>query len=498
MDYYYKKSGSIFNAHSYWTKQPVEVINTFISTYSKEGDIVLDPFCGSGMTGVAAVQTNRRYLLSDISPICLHIAKGYCQRTPDIDIDSLVERLTGNIRELYSAVCPECGTVCQIDYAILEDKLEAEKCLETRSIVFHCQCCKKKIRKKPDSKDLEKQNASLYEQYFYPQDLFFGDEPKRNYKRGIYRVYQLYSKRNLSALAILLNNIRSIKDEDIKQTCLFAFTSILFNCSIMSRYNPKYENTQIKMGTYYIPQFIKDNNVVFSYIRKLQSVLNAKKEVYSFGYDYSGDVVYASATDLSHIADDSIDYLYTDPPYSDKISYSELNLVYESWLGNGCTDTTKEMIVTRSGNKSIVEYTSMFSSFLAEAYRVLKFGSKITIIFHNSSMEHWAHFQEALASSSFVPLEPDELVRLISNSKTSTQYQAAKDSQCFLAFTLIKSSRAKGISLIDLSDEDYRELLDKLKTEAAAVNLTSESDQYDYIINRLLFKYKIKSNISIQ
>lgn len=496
MDYYYKKAGAIFNAHSYWTKQPVDVIKEFITKYSNEGDMVLDPFCGSGMTGVAAIQTNRRYLLSDISPICLHIAKGYCLNFSDFDVEKVIQDLTTCLLPLYEVSCPDCGTLCQIDYTVLEDKLESEHRLEAQSIVFHCPQCKKKIRKAPDADDLSKQESALYENLFYPKDFFFGDEPKRNYKRGIKQVYQLYSRRNLSALSLLLHNIKNLKDENLRQLCLFAFTSILFNCSIMSRYNPKYENTQIKMGTYYVPQFIKDNSVVFSFARKMRSVVKAKKEIYSSPYNYSGDVLYSSATDLSHIPDNSIDYLYTDPPYSDKISYAELNIVFESWLGNGCTNTDNEMIVTKSGNKGIAEYATMFSSFLSEAYRVLKPQSKLTIIFHNSSLEHWAYFQDVLLKSGFIPVNPNELVRLISNSKTSTQYQSERNSQCFLAFTLMKDDGHKS-NLIDLNDAEYVKLINTLRQEAASLGFEAKCDQYDFIINKLLFKYKIKNHIVI-
>lgn len=497
MDHYYKKSGSIFNAHSYWTKQPVDVITKFIKANSAEGDIVLDPFCGSGMTGVACILSNRRYLLSDISPICLHIAKGYCQRMPQTDVDGLISDLTANILDYYTVDCPECGKVCQIDYAILEDKLEKEKRLDTLKIVFHCPRCKKKISKVPDSNDSAKQNTQNFKDLYYPKDHFFGNEPKRNYKRGVLQVYQLYSNRNLTALATLLDNIKKLPEPAIRQLCLFAFTSILFNCSIMSRYNPKYENTQIKMGTYYIPQYIKDNNVVSSFTRKLRSIIRSNDEIFSNGYDPCGDIVFADATDLAHIADDSIDYIYTDPPYSDKISYSELNLVYESWLGNGLTDTTGEMIVSKNGNKGIKEYSSMFSAFLREAYRVLKPGKRLTIIFHNSNLEHWAYFQEALASSSFVPVVTDVPERILSRSKTSTQYQAANNSQCFLAFTLEKSPAAAKNAPIELPDDKYKAVIDKLRQDAVRLGFKSKSDQYDFVINGLLFKYKIKSNILI-
>ena len=48
------KSDPIYNAHSYHTKVPHQAIARYLLHYTQPGDVVLDPFCGSGMTGVAA------------------------------------------------------------------------------------------------------------------------------------------------------------------------------------------------------------------------------------------------------------------------------------------------------------------------------------------------------------------------------------------------------------------------------------------------------------
>ena len=43
-----------YKAHSYPTKVPHPAIMRFILHYTKPGDVVLDGFAGTGMTGVAA------------------------------------------------------------------------------------------------------------------------------------------------------------------------------------------------------------------------------------------------------------------------------------------------------------------------------------------------------------------------------------------------------------------------------------------------------------
>ena len=52
--YLYFAKGHFINAHSYHTKAPPQGIEPYIAHYTNPGDLVLDPFYGSGMTGVAA------------------------------------------------------------------------------------------------------------------------------------------------------------------------------------------------------------------------------------------------------------------------------------------------------------------------------------------------------------------------------------------------------------------------------------------------------------
>jgi site-specific DNA-methyltransferase (adenine-specific) len=47
---------------------PVELPKWFIKLFTIPGDIVLDPFVGSGTTAAAAIQTARKYVGIDINP----------------------------------------------------------------------------------------------------------------------------------------------------------------------------------------------------------------------------------------------------------------------------------------------------------------------------------------------------------------------------------------------------------------------------------------------
>ena len=57
------KTSTSYRAHSYHTKVPATAITPFVRAYTRPGETVFDPFCGSGMTGVAALMENRNALL---------------------------------------------------------------------------------------------------------------------------------------------------------------------------------------------------------------------------------------------------------------------------------------------------------------------------------------------------------------------------------------------------------------------------------------------------
>ncbi len=53
---------------------PLELPHRLINLYSYEGDVVLDPFCGSGTTCIAAVKNNRKYIAYDINEKYVNLA----------------------------------------------------------------------------------------------------------------------------------------------------------------------------------------------------------------------------------------------------------------------------------------------------------------------------------------------------------------------------------------------------------------------------------------
>ncbi|MBI3968438.1 MAG: hypothetical protein HY329_22615 [Chloroflexi bacterium] len=126
------KNTPIYNAHAYHTKVPYQGIIPYLEHYTKPGDVVLDPFCGSGMTGVACLLTGRHAILNDLSPAATHIAYNYC--TP-VDVPAferewrrLRAAVAAEFDELYGTRCDRCNGPATIQYTVWSDVYGCATC----------------------------------------------------------------------------------------------------------------------------------------------------------------------------------------------------------------------------------------------------------------------------------------------------------------------------------------------------------------------------------
>ncbi len=63
------------------TQKPLELLRRIILASTKEGDLIIDPFCGSSTTGVAAVLLNRKYVGIDLEKEYLELSKKRLEET---------------------------------------------------------------------------------------------------------------------------------------------------------------------------------------------------------------------------------------------------------------------------------------------------------------------------------------------------------------------------------------------------------------------------------
>ena len=127
---------------------------------------------------------------------------------------------------------------------------------------------------------------------------------------------------------------------------------------------------------------------------RLKKIIEAKNELRNFINEQTADrlkIVKGSATDLHFIPSESIDYIYTDPPYGAKIPYLDLSAMWNAWLDLDVTeeDYKNEAIEGGGHSKTKKDYNTLIAKSIEEMYRVLKFDRWMSFVFAHKDPEFW-------------------------------------------------------------------------------------------------------------
>ncbi len=464
------KNDPIYNAHSYHTKVPHKAIMRYILHYTEPGDIVFDGFCGTGMTGIAAQITNRQAILCDLSPLATFLASNFCTTTTasqfstdistilkrvDIEIDQLY-RIDNGYRDftIYSAVV-ECDN-CQFQFDLWSACFDKK----TRRVSSNIKCpqCGSPIASKtlnhvkttvfdpildsPIETKKRIQKFSKVREYRTAQDTWI-DEDGNSYDEysdeilrykvpiiDIPKMYESHFKRNLAAEGVThfhhfyspRNLLSCLKLWDIVKRSQplfkFGFLNTSWHATVMRRYNAG-GGHRPKTNTLYIPALSSEGRVRKIYEKKLGDII---RFLSGKGDTASKPVVStASASMMFSVPSGSVDYIFIDPPFGSNIMYSDLNFLWESWLGVR-TNTKQEAIENHIQEKSIDDYRALMRLCFAEFYRILKPGRWMTVEFSNTNASIWNSIQNALSEAGFIVANVsslDKKQRSI-NSYTST------------------------------------------------------------------------------
>lgn len=251
----------------------------------------------------------------------------------------------------------------------------------------------KKFDKKPSKEDIELlDNINSYKNNtkFSITKIISGDKTGEAIRLGFTYVHHLYSMRNY----IVLSEFKKL----CKNSKLWIpLTIVAFR--ITKRYGLTYQSGTWgagggpQNGTYYIPSLIKELNI----LRMLRDAVD--KIVFYYEKFYSCITTQSSSKVV--IQDNTIDYVFIVPPFGSNLNYSELNLVWESWLGVK-TNNKEEAIENKSQKKGSVEYRCLMTRCFQEIYRILAPGKWMTVEFSNTKAAVWNNIQTAITDAGFV------------------------------------------------------------------------------------------------
>lgn len=445
------KNTYTYDAHTYHTKVPPQGIAELLAHYLPQGGLILDPFAGSGMTGVAARVSGIDCILNELSPAACFIANQFnAVIDPDLFEAGLQAILaaTESVRAaLYTTQCRECGKPTEIQYTVWSYLVVCPHCAEQFPLWDHCRqygetvkdhkilsefpcpCCNQTLKKSllqrasavpvligykccgskqqevthPPTDSDRAVIASLaysapYAEGYYPRtQLYEGVNLRQPIKHGLDRVDKFYTPRNLAAMSQLWRAIHRVEDRDAAAFLAFTFTSLYQRVTRMSEF--RFWGGSGNTARFNVPYIFNEANVFLTFIRKARSIHDHLQTTAQI-YRGCTQVIHGSATNLHYLPDESIDLVFTDPPFGGNINYSEMNILWESWLGV-YTDTKNEAIVNKFQGKGIEQYQQLMSRSIAECYRVLRSGGWMLLMFMNSSKDVWNALQNAILGAGF-------------------------------------------------------------------------------------------------
>lgn len=360
--------------------------------------------------------------------------------------NTAVDQETGGVKDSFS--CPHCKSILT--------KRDSERAVSTYidpvtneivstskqvPVLLEYSVGRDTYQRIPDDDDLaliEKIDRTT-SRFDYPTDLMmhigdkWGDSWRAGYHYGITRIHQFFTRRNLLAITEVwgLINEEPVSIE-IKNALKSMVTGVMMGVSKLQRFrlNSTFPN-MILSGTMYIGSMIREWNV-FDWLQgKANSIIKLKTKISRF--DDSVILSTSSATNLIGIPDNSVDYIFTDPPFGGNLNYSELSFMWESWL-KVFTNNKQEAIINESQRKKLPEYQELMEASFAEFYRILKPGHWITIEFHNSQNSVWNSIQEGLLRAGFIVADVRTLDKKQGSYKQITSASAVKQDLVISAY----------------------------------------------------------------
>jgi len=423
-----KPHSPVYMMHKFWARRPYNVFAELISHYTEPGDIILDPFCGGGVTVVESLRLRRKVVGVDVNPLATYITE---MEVKPLNIESfwrefekIKKKLEPDFSELYRTSCPLCNSKAVFDWM----EWEEDKPTKMKYVCPKCGAGVKEATQEDVeiAKKIEEnfENFVLERQLWYPRaEIPRGDKTSGIINDGYRYFWQLFTKRNLLALSLLYREISAVSDSEAGDFLKFAFSSSLKWASRQSHLRGNIVEGWA-MHAYWIYPKTLEINVWNTFHRRVLAVARGKKysnkhigSYYKRAESFK-DLLNNTATCLIltqsstklPIEDEAVDAVITDPPYGGNVNYGELADYWMVWLNQDKPiDKTDEIIINKSQKKGLSDYELGLTQVFKECYRVLKKGGPLVATFNSRNLHVVASFVIAATQAGFV-LHPQGLL----------------------------------------------------------------------------------------
>ncbi len=354
-----------YGVHPYFTRPPPNVVRAYIERYSQEGDVVLDPFGGTGVTAIEAMLLGRRAIHNDLNPFANFIAR---------NIGDTTLSSTLPLREAFHRIHQQCA---QPLVEIEKDEDVAKRWLERLPLPANIRL--------PRTSDAE----------------FFHD---------------MFTPRQLAGLALIKRAIDSEPDTIVRDLLLLAWSASVakLNKTFLSakgRAPSRGGSSIFSIYRYKLASQCVELPVWETFHGRFLNVLTAKEEILqaqsywqalakgSRTLDSHRDlqVMAHDAVDLERILKpNSVDYIFTDPPYGAFISYLDLSVLWNHWLGFPISDEIRERETIVGGELGHTEshYRQSLADSIKTCLRLLRPDRWFSVVFQHWDVSYFATILE--------------------------------------------------------------------------------------------------------
>jgi hypothetical protein len=270
-----------------------------------------------------------------------------------------------------------------------------------------------------DENILNKINSHKIREWYPSNRLYYRNGNPFKEKQRYDSINEIFTKRNLYALAILMEEIENQPDGNIKDFLKLAFTSMVHLCSRMNPISEAGHFTPFSSAwihhSYWFPSgHYMEQNVWTKFQSSIsghQGLLKAKEETNKYFNEvkfartfedvikgdadvfiHNGDCIELMNTMHKYYGDNGcVDYIFTDPPYDSSIQFGELSYMWAAWIKSDYkyleNIENKEIINNERQNKDFTVYTSLLQNSFNGMFCLLKPNRYLTLTFHNPTFK---------------------------------------------------------------------------------------------------------------
>lgn len=390
------KNNPIYNSSMYWSQKSYNLADILIEEFTKPGDIIFDPFMGSGVTIIEAVSDkyNRNAIGSEINDVPIFLTKFTLDKIPDNALERLKEfscELHETRQELYGELCHECHSNGEISSIVFDKNNE----IKIKNVNFICSNKKCKCKSFLNTNQIyNKMNYKYNIEVIKDEELIYNS--KIAVSNGM-RISDIFTPRNFKALDSIIK-LKNTKYNDISKVIDYILLSMLHLCKITDTHS----NSQWPLWTPKMNCVEKNVFMILDRkIKKLEDYILQKKLNYTHSSETAfflpGDknkykIVNCGAQNITEreIADASVDLIITDPPYMGQVLYSEYMQLYKPFLGFNY-NLKDEIVVSSAPSrmKKENEYFDMLERAINVCGKKIKDKHYMAMYFHDSNLNVW-------------------------------------------------------------------------------------------------------------